>query len=469
MSHLTRTGRRPIIEMLCAITLACTFGCRRAPQAWSAGLAEGPRNVVEAWLFCDECNRGERAAVAALKDTAVAPLGRILEQFPPDWNSNLALRYGTAAQRGNLAGADSSRYVNAHLARFRSTVWSRSGLVLGDIKTPNAIAVLNAALQDSVARGYSPDVLKDLHRARLAATTTPLQAGFTATAVRFADSVWLTRTGTMPWDGDERVELVGAPFPTDVSLGFRDGNNELGFVAAALPGEYAFTVANVGADQERQYSSIRVTSFPGTPITTVRDLTSGPFPIAILQSLSRKTTPPDIVHYFRFAPSVALTVTAQAEWSGPSVVDLVWDDCANRLGPGASPAPGEVRGVIMDTSGAGIVGPSIHVIPAGETGTITSVVIAGAFSRAVPPGFIGSVRVTAGGYVPTEIVAWDGAADLQVVMRPPPATSPLSERTSGPSPTATQTIPAGTCRLLGVLKRDTTSSAPIVRLRVTSP
>ena len=317
MSCLTRLPLRRVGAALCALTGALALSCTR-PQAWSAGLAERPRRTLEAWFFCDECDRGERAAVAAMSDTAVRPLGRVLERLPEDWQVNLATRYGRAAQRAGLTGTDAATYVNEYLARFRNTVWSRAGLVLGDIKTPNAIAQLNAALQDSVARGYAPDVIKDLRRALLAATTSPLQAGLTATAVSFLDSVWITRAGPFPWDGDERVELLGGPFPHDVSLGFRDGNNELGFVAAAVPGEYAFAVSNIGPGPETQHASIRITRFPASPTMTVRDVTAGPFPMTILQSFSRRTTPRDQVHYFRFAPASNLTVTARAESRRPS-------------------------------------------------------------------------------------------------------------------------------------------------------
>lgn len=461
------TGRArmtPAAAVFRPVLFILATACGGGTVEWSSGLPTASQSALERWFFCDECDNGERAAAAALSDTAVTPLDRVLQSIPASWQGNLRSRYGTVAKRSGLSAADSTAYVQRHLGNFVATVQSRAGFSLGDIKTPAAIDALRRALQDSAARGYRPDVVRDLRRAQLAATATPVNGAY-ANVLAFLDTVWVAQQNNTPWDLDERVTLHGAPFPHDVTIGFRSSNRELGFVAAGRPGEYAFSVSNVGQAQQTQFGEVQITSFPARRPATVPNLTAGPFPLTILQSLSRSTSPPDPVHLFRFQPASALTVTATATWTGGSQIDLIWEECGHRLD--AIPVPGRIRGVVMDAAGNSLAGAMVTLV-----GTSLSVVTGGGVFEVsnVPPGWTGRVRVTRVGFGAQELVAWEGAGILRFVLPFPVSGGVplLSELTSGASPlSATQTIPGGSCRLLGVLKSDTGSESPIIRLSIT--
>jgi hypothetical protein len=457
-------SRAPLWLLAEAVVLLGAVRCTR-PSIWSSGLSEQGRSRITEWLFCDECERGQRDSVAALRDVAVAPLGRVLRQVPEDWRSNLESRYAAAAKRAQLTGSDSTLYVQLHLNNFVATVQSRSAISLGDIKTPAAITILQDAIDDSTGANYRTDVIRVLRNSMVAATTTRLQTNYAPRDPPFLDTVWVPRENNVAWDRDETVTLTGAPFPQDVMVGFRANDTQLGFVAAARPGEYTFAIGNVGAQDSQYFGDVRITSFPAAPTTTVPDLSAGPFPRVFLQSLSGAITPPDKVHYFRFAPAGNLTITASAEWMGSSQIDLIWDNCLNRSGFDKN--PGRITGRVQTASGEPLGNVTISLV--GTTmGTIST--LTGRFEIGpVPLGWNGTLRALRIGLTPATQVAWEGAGDVVVVMALPPGTTPLSQLVRSPSPNAsTHLIPAGSCHLLGVLKSDTTTPPAIVRLRITA-
>jgi hypothetical protein len=100
-------------------------------------------------------------------------------------------------------------------------------------------------------------------------------------------------------------------------------------------------------------------------------------------------------------------------------------------------------------------------------GTISDAV--GNFAiTSVPHGWSGTLRAVRPGFAPATLEAWEGAGDV-VVMVPPPATA-FSAITRHASPNiSTHQIPAGTCRLLGVLRSDTSTAPAIVKLSLTLP
>jgi len=432
------------------------------PETSSNELTEQGRNAIQDWLFCDDCRAGERDSVRALGNAAVPFLGSALRRIPDHWRSNMRSRYLEAASRAQLHNNDSVLYVEFHLANFDAAVQSRSGFSLGDIKTAQAIDTLRNALRDSLANGYRADVIRDLHHALLTATAARLDNQ--ARMAAFLDTLWVSRAGNVPWDGDETVTLKGAPFERDVMVGFRSSAAELGFVAAALPGEYAFSVANVGTRDSQYFGALRITSFPAAPIAFIPDVTSGPFPRVFLRSLTRTTSPPDFVHYFRFAPASSLTITAEAVWTGPSQIDLLWDNCSNRSG--FAKTPRRISGHVIGSSGEPLGSVSVSLV-----GTSLSAISApgGNFEiNSVPNGWSGQLRAVRPGFTPVTLEAWEGAGDV-VVMVPQPAAA-FSARTRHASPNrVSHQIPGGACRLLGVLRSDTTAAPAIVKLSINSP
>jgi hypothetical protein len=109
-------------------------------------------------------------------------------------------------------------------------------------------------------------------------------------------------------------------------------------------------------------------------------------------------------------------------------------------------------------------------LPGTTVGAITTAT--GAFSIInVPAGWTGTIRAVRTGFSPATLHTWEGAADVVFVIPAPDGVTPFSEVVQATvSPTRSSlTIPGGSCRLLGVVKRDTSSAPSIVRLRVTSP
>ncbi len=459
--------RCPVAARLFTLTVVLAAACSRA-EYWSEGLTAQRTALLQSWFFCDECERGERAAVAALGNNAVVPLDRVLLQLPEDWRKNLLSRYGTAARQAYLTGADSVAYVKRFLDNFQATTQGRAATVLGDIRTPAAVTALERALADTGLRGYRSDVVQDIRRAHLKATTQPLQGEFSPKVVRFLDTVWVTRTGGVAWDRDENVSLIGGPFPDDVAVGYRAADKELGFLAAALPGVQAFSIGNVGAGADIQHGEFRISSFPAAPSTLVPQLVQTSFPRTFLLSLTRTTSPPDPVHFIRIqAGTRAVRLTVRTEWTGPARIDRVWDDCAAR-GTGAA-TPGKISGHVFDFAGNSLGGGAITL-----RGTSVGAVAAasGDFEISpVPAGWIGNLVANHVGFAPQELIAWEGARDLKFVLTqalpPTPAASMLPTSTSPASDALI--VPVGSCRLLSVVRRDVSNAPAIVRLRLTSP
>lgn len=416
---------------------------------------------LEAWLFCDECESNERDSAATLGNAAVPVLEDMLRQLPDEWAANLGVRYGRAAARIGLTGADSADYVERFLGNFAASVASRSAITLGDIATPQAIDVLRAALADSAARGYRADVIRDLQQSLARATSPPVVGTWPGGARRFLDTVWIARTSGR-WDTDETVSLVGGPFPDDVGVGFRGGNTELGFVAAATPGDYAFTVRNVGSSQETQQGTLQITRFPGPRVTTVRDVTAEPLPIISLMALTRRTTPPDPARMFRFAPAADLTVTATADWPGPATIALVWDACQSR--GSADVVTSTISGQVLEPKGQPSAGAQVTLqgtAIGGVTNKLGNFIIPN-----VPRGFSGTIRARKTGFSVADLAAWSGATGVVLWL----GDKVVSNVTTGPSGiSAGRRLPSGTCSVLTVLRTDTTTAPAIVRLRVTSP
>lgn len=447
------------------VVVLTTTGCERK---WGAGLSGPDRESLEAWLFCDDCDRGERDAVRRIGNVAVSPLSDALIEIPDEWSQNLQRRYGIAAARAALSGTDSTAYVDRFLSNFYATVQIRAALGLSDIRTPDAVQALQDALADSTSRQYRDDVVRTLQRALSAATTGAFQGTVDPVAAPFLDTIWITRSGGAPWVGNESVILNNSPFPNDVGIGFR-GTDSLGFVAAARTGRYSLSITNVGPAQETQHAEFGVTSFPATATIAIRDVTAGPFPITILGSLSRVTSPPDTLHYFRFRPARDLTVTASVDWDGSSDIDLIWDDCSNRTVFGMN--PGTVTGKVVNENGAALGSVQVMLV-----GTVIAAITnpqGEFFLSGVPAGWSGTLRALRIGFQTVNRPVREGFGEVWVVLRSSgsgPGALFSGQIIQGSSPNSTsQTIPAGECRLLGLLKSDPTPSSTIFRLRVVSP
>lgn len=134
--------------------------------AWIVTIAScAPREsasdgTVARWLNCIECTDGERAAVAALGDSAVAALDAQLAG-PPDAEVGAVAAFVGQDWSESGRHADSAAYVRFMTASYVTRIQRRAALSLGDIGTERAMSVLRDA-RDGHATGsryYFPEVL----------------------------------------------------------------------------------------------------------------------------------------------------------------------------------------------------------------------------------------------------------------------------------------------------------------------
>jgi hypothetical protein len=430
--------------------------------AWPFGLAQTDVSRLEDWLFCDVCENREREKAESVGTAAIGPLDRLLGSIPQAWTDTLRLRYGRSASRARprASEADSTSFVNRHVANFVAMVQTRAAFTLSDLRTPEATEALRRAADSAVTRGYRPDVIRAVEEALRSATMLPFSGTIRPNAVGFLDTVWVVR-GTQVWDGDESAVLHGAPFPDDILVGREQ--DSFAVVAAGETGQYALTIRNIGTSQDSQFALLRIKTFPGLPVTSVRDITAGPFPLTILGALSRLGTPADLVHYYRIQPSAAIRVAAEASWHGQAQVDVIWSDCKTHV-PGTG-IPRRVSGAVFDLVGNSLGG--VRVSAEGIVGDVQTPP-SGQFSMIVPPGWRGTLTARQISSQPVVVPAWEGLSNLRIIIGDAGAFAGQLHQAQSPSRSSLD-IPAGECRYLGLVKTDTLQRTTIVRLLVSSP
>jgi hypothetical protein len=362
-----------------------------------------------------------------------------------------------------MSGTDSVRLVSEYLADFDATTQRRSAMVLGDIGSSGAVGVLREALDSALTRQYRRDVVRAIHEALATATLPPFGGRVSDSVPDFLDTVVVRAAPGLAWDGDESVALPGTPFG-DSLLIQRWSDDSLSLVAVGEAGRYALSVGNIGPNQVAQRQRIHIRSFPAPPSDEVPEVAAAQLPLRLYLSLARGTQPADTSSFFRFRPLVDLPVTAAVEWTGPAQIDLSWEDCTERSFPGP---PLRISGVVMDESGQPIGAAAVRLL-----GTAFAAVTDGfgRFSMDVPAGRTGDLRVERAGYQPAQRPAAEGR-HYWVVLYQAAAPAPFPGQViSLASPgSSTITIPARSCRLLGLVQTDPAASAVIVRLRITSP
>ena len=456
--------------MLAVVTASALAGWACDGQSpsveWAPGLSAAAQDTLLRWLLCDDCDPALRTNAATLQDRAVTPLRDALAGPPESWRNATRERAARVATRIGRTGSDSAAMVADELERFDASVQRRGALLLGDVGTPPALAVLREAIDAAEARGYRADVVRTLHEALVTASVDPFGGRLSDTTPRFLDTVRIVRDPAVEWNGDEAVVLHGAPFP-DALVVRRWDLDSLAFVAAGETGRYTLSIVNIGVGQEAFRAPLEIRAFPA-PAAGVRDVSAAELPLTVLRSLSRTATIVDTVHAYRFRPAEGLSVTATVEWKGPAEIELSWRDCVGASVPGV---PGRVSGTVVDATGAPLGGAQIT---AQGTALATTALAGGEFTLiGVPPAWEGTLRSTRIGYQPVDAPAREGRAGYWITMVPPAeaAPAPVAEQTSsGPSPrTETTSLAAGSCRLLTLSKRDSAVYGVIARLRLESP
>lgn len=111
--------------------------------------------ALDAWLTCTECTAGERAAAAAVGESAREYMGGILLAFP---DSLLSVTRRTLGREwSQLPGSvDSVEWVERFASNHRATLQSRAAITLGDIRARD---LLQQALNRQVQLDLRADVV----------------------------------------------------------------------------------------------------------------------------------------------------------------------------------------------------------------------------------------------------------------------------------------------------------------------
>lgn len=118
------------------------------------------RNTVRRWLLCEECSEGELDSVVALGDRVTGVLGQALQGPTPSGRQNIRRQAEAMFDRLTGARLSQSQFVGHFVDNYVATYQSRSIVALERIGTPQAHAVLLAALQSDAT--YRDDVLRQL-------------------------------------------------------------------------------------------------------------------------------------------------------------------------------------------------------------------------------------------------------------------------------------------------------------------
>jgi hypothetical protein len=171
--------RRRVAVLLAAAMLAC------GDQPADVRSRSDPRQLIDAWLMCEECIDGELKAVVALgadsstRQPAVESLiggllagpsrrqvANVRQQFMESFQEDSV--YATTVL-GTAPVTGSTEYIDHYLGNFIAVFRTRAALALARIGGPRATAALDSALQGGLRDpddSLRSDVLASLRFAR---------------------------------------------------------------------------------------------------------------------------------------------------------------------------------------------------------------------------------------------------------------------------------------------------------------
>ena len=314
----------------------------------ACGLSEREWRTLDAWLTCDECINGERAAVKAIGHRAVPALSDALVGPPLSRQALVRAQFVNSYPGIVVVGLAPDVYADRLLTNYVATYQKRAAISLGDLGGNDAKAALNEALARASSRSYREDVVRQIRYVVATLTGVPFSGTLTPQRVSFGDTVTLTGSAARPFDGDELADIDGAPFPAaDVVLS--RGPNRLTIAALGDPGAHGVVISNAGTGTSTQIGTLIIGSVLdandramlscGTLRCSVDSAPRiSPASLPYRTFLSLWLTPPrtDTLDVVRVHPDVSgsgavipLTVTATLNWGGAPNLDLRWRRCSN--------------------------------------------------------------------------------------------------------------------------------------------
>jgi hypothetical protein len=294
---------------------------------------------IEAWLLCDECVDGERAAVRALGDQAVPELARALLDGPPEVSRDVVRHQSiTAHSRAGVGTLSGNQYATQMVDNYVAKYQERAAVSLGDIRTASAKSALDQALQLPRRSRYRADVWRAIRAARMAIDATSFGGKFDRSVLDFGDTAFLLAPPARPFTRNDMVTFDDMAFPPgDLFLSQR--SDRLGFAAAGAPGSHLIAVRTLGTGRT-EVASFFITSITDGNDRATRNcpdraceisrspiIAGAALPYNSFLSLRSMPPRPDSVDMFRFMPSSLLRVSAELDWSGPGDLDLLWRSC----------------------------------------------------------------------------------------------------------------------------------------------
>jgi hypothetical protein len=316
-----------VIAVVLVLVLVTNCGLKREEYA-----------AIDAWLLCDECTAGERAAVSSIGEEAVPTLARALRGPSPGRKTLMRQKFAEAFSSPGSGGLTRDQYADQLLDNYVATYQERAALSLRDIGGDDARDILRTALADSSARDYRSDVVQAIRVALASLESAPFGGTVTPTTVAFADTVTVSQGNGLAWNGDEQIVLAGGPFP-GADLVVTQMATSLRFVAVGDIATYPLGVTSLGPGAETQVASLTIRSLAdandrgmmscGTVACTVDSAAVvSVFPYRAFLSLWSTPPRPDTVDFFQFRPQAPLTVTARLDWPTTANMNLRWRRCA---------------------------------------------------------------------------------------------------------------------------------------------
>jgi hypothetical protein len=227
--------------------LACaalTFAALSA-TACDNGLTNDDRRAIHAWLTCDDCASGQRAAVEVLGDRAVPELSDALKSPGVDQRTIMSGKFDSSFSRAGIGSRvptlSSAAYTTFRNANYVANYQKRAATSLGDIGTDAAKTALDGAIGDSINRKYRSDVVRVIKFAR-SRFDAPTYAGrIMPYRLGFADTVRVVAPLTQHFGAQASVVIEDSLFPA-AELPIERFPDSIRFLSVAATGVHMVSV-----------------------------------------------------------------------------------------------------------------------------------------------------------------------------------------------------------------------------------
>ena len=339
MTHRRSTALGPLITAALLLT-----GCGLTDREW---------RTLDAWLTCNECINGERAAARGIGQKAVPEFSSALVGPPARRQTLVRAQFANSYPGVAIAGLTRDVYADLLLANYVATYQKRAAIPLeilvATMRRPRSMKRWPGRRPVRTGKMWCDSIRYVVTRSNgvpFGGTLSPLR-------VSFGDTLTLTGSATQPFNGDELADIDGAPFPpADVVLS--RGTNELKIAALGEPGAHGVAISNVGTGTSTEIATLTIGSAVDANDRAMLSCSSlrcsvdsaprivpwvSPLPdvfVLVAHPTSdrhsrRSENPP---RHFPTRAAHPPAVTATLNWQGAANLDLRWQRCSNLASAG---------------------------------------------------------------------------------------------------------------------------------------